>query len=117
MGEPDGATQFRYEASITMYHPGSRECQKRLIRYSPATEREIITDASCETVNREALEKPCFLFGDKVMVFDEVLFEKESKWFHQVVGLFIFFPDMERSYPLVYLQKLSTPCRMDLDIT
>lgn len=78
-----------------MYKPSVRECRERLLRYNPTTTRKIITDASFKTVNSEALEKPAFLFGDKIKNSDEILFEKESKWLHQVGDLLIFLSDME----------------------
>lgn len=65
-----------------MYKPGVRECCERLLRYNRTTAREIITNALFEAVNQEALEKPAFLFGDKIKNLDEILFAEESKWLH-----------------------------------
>lgn len=76
-----------------------------------------MTDTSFEAVNREVLVKLTFLFGDKVLSLDEILFEEESKWLHKVGNLLMFFPDMERSYPLAYLQRLLASRQLDWDIT
>lgn len=64
-------------------------------------------------MNQKVLAKPAFFFGDKVLTLDEVLFEEESKWLHQVGDILMFLSNMERTYPLVYLQRLSAPCQLD----
>lgn len=96
---------------------GLRECCKRLMIYNPATAREIITDAHFEAMNHEVLAKLDFLFGDKILNSDEILFKEESKWFYQVGDFMMFLPNMEWSYPFVYLQRLSAPRQLDLDLT
>lgn len=77
-------TQFRYDISIPVYHLDNREHKESLVRCIPVTFREIVTDAPFEALNYEAMEKSAFLFGDKVAISDEVLFEEQSKWLHQV---------------------------------
>lgn len=48
------------------------------MRYNPITAREIMADAPVEAVNREALAKSAFLFGNKVLASDETLFEEDN---------------------------------------
>lgn len=91
----DGVTQFRFTTEIYAYNPGLRESREKLSRYSPATTREIITDAPFETMNQEGLEKLGFLFGDAIKNTDEILFEDESKWLHQTGDLLMFLPYMK----------------------
>lgn len=62
-------------------------------------------------MNREPLVKPVFFFGDKISNSDKILFEEEGKWLRHVGDLLMFLPDMEWSYPLVYLQLDWDPTR------
>lgn len=80
------------------------------------TLRELITDAPLERSNRHLLKKSAFLFGDRVIVSDEALYVNEHEWFREVEGVRMFLPDMAKSYPLAYLQKLSVPCLMNLNM-
>lgn len=75
VGGPNGATQFCYDATIPIYQSGTKEHRERLMRYNPSTAHEIITEAPFEAVNREALQKSAFLFEDRVLFSNEVLFE------------------------------------------
>lgn len=49
----------------------------RLSRFSPSTQRELLSYAPFEGANKEELEKPLFLFGNFILVYEESLFEDE----------------------------------------
>lgn len=85
--------QFRFTTEIPAYKPCLRECWEKLLRYSPTTASEIITDTPFEAMNREILEKMTFLFGDAIKNSDEILSEEERKWLHQTKDLLMFQPD------------------------
>lgn len=53
VGGADRATQFRFTIEISMYKAGVRERRERLLRYNPATAKEMITNAPFEAVNQE----------------------------------------------------------------
>lgn len=71
--------------------------------------REFITDAILERMDRKKMKKPNFLFGDKIELLEDHLFDGNYKWPRQIQGQYIFLQNMERSYPLSYLQAASIP--------
>lgn len=78
---------------------------------------EIITDASLEGSGCRMLEKSQFLFEDRVATSDEALYVDEHKWLREIDTVRKLLPDMMRSYPLSYLQKLFIPCHMNWNMT
>lgn len=78
---------------------------------------ELATISPLEGSNHRLLEKPKFLFGDEVTIPDETLYMYQHKWLREGGGVQKFLPDMARSYPLAYLQKLSVLRSMDWNVT
>lgn len=75
---PNGEVWFRFRNSISMFAPdNSREGNEILIQFSLTTLHELLTD----TLSRGHASRvgSTFLFGDLVLVLDEVLFGEDSK--------------------------------------
>lgn len=116
-GGRDGTIQFYFKEPMPTFAPGSNKNNiERLYQSSQTTHRKLIIDVPLKGLNRYLLEKSIFLFGDRVTVSDETLYVDEHKWFWEVEGVRMFLFDIAKSYPLVYLQKLSVPCLIDWNI-
>ena len=73
---------------------------------------EIIFDSQFESNFRALLRKPDFFFSDSIE--DEVaLYDGDCKWLRQISNRRFFLPNMERIYPLAYLQHMSMCRTMD----
>ena len=71
------------------------------------TLREILSDGQFESDSRTLLRKPAFFFGDSVKEDEAALYDGNYKWLHRIGGRKFFLPNMERIYPLAYLQHMS----------
>lgn len=91
----NGVTQLKHVASIPMCSLNNKERKERLTRCSPAIFYEIITNVPFKALNHKTMEKPNFMFGNKVLASDEEFYYEESKWLHRVGDLYMFLPDME----------------------
>ena len=57
-----------------------------------------------------------FLFGDTINEDEEILFDGNYKWLRQIREYYFFLSNMERIFPLSYLQSISLPWYMDWDL-
>ena len=85
----------------------SNERKERIPKASMVTLREIISDGLFESDSRTPLRKPTFFFGDTIGEDDRILYDGEYKWLRQIGDKRFFLPNMERMYPLSYLQHMS----------
>ena len=90
-----------------MFALKSRMSRDRLSNPSMLTFREIITNGWFESDTRIVLKKPDFFFGDAITEDDRVLYDRDYKWLRQIEDRRFFLPNMERMYPLAYLQHTS----------
>ena len=91
----------------------SKERKKRISKGSMVTLRETISDGLFETDSRTPLRKPIFFFGDDIDEDDRILHNGDYKWLRQIGDRRFFLPNMERMYPLSYLQHISVHRAMD----
>ena len=80
------------------------------------TLREIISDGRFESDSRTVLRKPDFFFGDSIDEDEAALHDGNYKWLRQIGDRKFFLPNMERMYPLAYLQHMSMRQIMDWDL-
>jgi len=66
---------------------------------------EIMTNGRFESDIRIALKKPDFFFGDAITEDDKVLYDGGYKWLRNIEDKRFFLPNIERMYPLAYLQN------------
>ena len=81
------------------------------------TLREIISDGLFETDSRTLLRTPVFLFGDDIDEDDRILHDGDYKWLRLIGDMKFFLPNIERMYPLSYLQHMSVHRAMDWDLS
>jgi len=72
---------------------------------------EIISDGRFESDFRTPLRKPDFFFGDSIEEDEAALYNMNYKWLCQIGHRKFFLPNMERMYPLAYLQHMFV-CRI-----
>ena len=75
-----------------------------------------MTDVKFKTDSRIPLKKPVFFFGDNIGEGGYVLHDGDYKWLRQIGDRKFFLPNMERMYPLSYLQHMSVPRAMEWDL-
>ena len=80
------------------------------------TLREIISDGRFESDSRALLRKPNFFFDDSIEEDEAALYDGNYKWLHQIGDRRFFLPNMERMYPLTYLQHMSVRWAIDWDL-
>jgi len=78
---------------------------------------EIISDGLFESDSRTPLRKPAFFFGDAIEEDDKILYDGDYKWLRQIGDMRFFLPNMERMYPLSYLQHMSVHRTMEWDLS
>lgn len=84
-GGYDGTIQFRLREEFSLYHQGfSKECHEKILNPAPNTLREVMTDAIFEDKDRKKMKKPHFLFGDKMELPENCLFDGNYKWLRQI---------------------------------
>jgi len=71
------------------------------------TFREIITNGRFKSDSYITLKKPDFFFGDAIAEDDRILYDRDYKWLCQIGDRRLFLPNIERMYPLAYLQHMS----------
>lgn len=107
VGEYDGEEQFRFSRVFqACASSNGKERKSKILNPLHSTMREIITTAPFEGKNRDLLNKPLFIFGDHVQVPDDCLDDRDYKWLRQINSCNLFLPDIEKSYPFLYLQSL-----------
>ena len=65
-----------------------------------------MTNGRFEFDTRIALKKPDFFFGAAITKDNRVLYDGDYKWLRQIGDRMFFLLNMERMYPLAYLQHL-----------
>jgi len=55
-------------------------------------------------------------FGDLIEEDEAALYDGDYKWLHQIGDMRFFLPNMERMYPLAYLQHMSMCRTMDWEL-
>lgn len=124
VGSYDGTIQFWLRGKFPLCRPSSRGfplCRLGLSQDrhdnipSPNSRivKEIMTNATFEGNDRKKMKKPHFLFGDKIELSEDFLFDGNYKWLRQVQGQYMFLPNMEHSYLLSYLQAVLVPRKMN----
>jgi len=88
-------------------HVTNKERQARLIKGTASTLWELISDEGSESTSLRLFKKPVFLFGDAIEENEEVLFDGNYKWLHQIWERRFFLPNMEQMFQLSYLQSMS----------
>jgi len=77
---------------------------------------KIFSDGQFESDSRTLLRKPIFFFGDSVKEDEATLYDGNYKWLCRIGDRKFFLPNMERTYPLAYLQHMSVCRIMDWDL-
>ena len=98
---------FVLQKAAPVFALKSRERRDRLSNPSMLTFREIMINGRFESDTRITLKKPDFFFGDAIAKDDRILYDRDYKWLHQIGDMRFFLPNMERMYPLAYLQHMS----------
>jgi len=80
------------------------------------TLRVIISNGRFESDSRALLRKPDFFFGDSIEEDEVTLYDGNYKWLRQIGDRRFFLLNMERMYPLAYLQHMSVRQIMDWDL-
>jgi len=74
---------------------------------------EIMTNGRFESDTHIVLKKPDFFFGDAINEDNRVLYDGDYKWLCQIGDKRFFLSNMERMYPLAYLQHTSVHRAME----
>ena len=109
IGGADHNLTFVLQKTAPVTTDKSKERKERLSKVDMGTFREIMTDADFKTDSRVPLKKPVFFFGDNIGEDDSILHDGDYKWLRQIGDRKFFLPNMERMYPLSYLQHMSVP--------
>ena len=117
VGGADRDLTFTLQRTVPVTADRSQERKKRLSNVDMTTFRELMTDAAFITDARVPLEKPAFFFGDHIGDGGYSMYDGTYKWLRQIGGRRFFLPDMERMYPLSYLQHTSIPRKMKWDLS
>ena len=91
----------------------SRKRLDRLSNPNMLTLREIMVGGRFESDSRVALKKSDFFSGVTIAEDDRILYDGDYKWLCQIGDKKFFLPNMERMYPLAYLQHMSVRCTME----
>ena len=81
------------------------------------TFQEIMSDGWFEFDSRVELKKPDFFFGDAIAEAERTLYDRDYKWLRQIEERKFFLLNMERMYPLAYLQHMSVRRTMEWDLS
>jgi len=95
----------------------SKERKDRITKASMLTLRDITSDGLFESDSCALLRKPSFFFGDAITEDDRILCNGDYKWLRQIGDMRFFLPNMERMYPLSYLQHMSVHRAMEWDLS
>ena len=76
-----------------------------------------MSDRRFKSDSRVALKKPDFFFGDVIAEDDRILYDRDYKWLYQIRDRKFFLYNMERLYPLVYLQHMLVRCMKEWDLS
>jgi len=115
VGGVDFNLLFGLGKTVSAFTGTNEERQARLTKGVVSTLRKLISDWRFESNDCRFFRKPVFLFGDAIEADEEILFDGNYKWLRQIGEPRFFLPNMERVYPLSYLQSMSLARYMDWD--
>ena len=107
---------FRSSEDCSVTIDKSMERWSRVTNASMHTLREIISDGRFESDSRALLRKPDFFFGNSTEEDEAVFYDGDYKWLRQIGNRRFFLSNMERMYPLAYLQHISVHRTMDWEL-
>jgi len=113
IGGADPNMIFVLQKTAIVIADKSRERRSRVSSANMLTLWEIIWDGRLESDSRAPLRKPDFFFGDSIEEDEVVLYDGDYKWLR---NRRFFLPNMERMYPLAYLQHMSVRRTMDWEL-
>ena len=116
IGGADRNLTFVLQRTAPVTADKSKERRERLSEVDMMTLRELMTDAEFTADSRVPMKKPVFFFRDKISEGGYTLHDGDYKWLRQIEGRKFFLPNMERMYPLSYLQHMSVPRIMAWEI-
>ena len=76
-----------------------------------------MTNGRFESDTRIVLKKTDFFFSDAITEEERILYDGDCKWLRQIGDMRFFPPNMERMYPLSYLQHTSIHRVMEWDLS
>jgi len=117
VGGADRDLTFVLRRTVHVTADRSQERQQRLSNVDMTTFRVLMTDAAFTTDARVKLEKPAFLFGDRIGDGGYSMYDGNYRWLRQIGDGRFFLPVMERMFPLSYLQHMSVPRKMEWDVS
>ena len=94
----------------------SMERRNLINNASMLTLQEIIFDGRFESDSRTLLMKPDFFFNDSIEKNEAALYDGDYKWLCQIGNRRFFLSNIERMYPLAYLQHMSVCWTMDWEL-
>jgi len=113
VGGADPNLTFMLPRTAPVFTLKSKERRDRLSNPSMLTFQEIMTNGLFEFNTHVVLKKPDFFFSDAITEEDRVLYDEDYKWLCQIGDRRFFLPNMERMYPLAYLQHMSVHRAME----
>ena len=116
IGGTDPNLTFALQRTAPVTNGKSKERKDRISKASMLTLREVIFDGLFESDSRTPLRKPAFFFGDTIEEDDRVLYDGDYKWLRQIGDMKFFRSNMEKIYPLSYLQHMSVHRAMEWDL-
>ena len=115
-GGPDANWAFALPCKASTFAIKDQERSKRISEGSSATLREVMTDGSFQSSKRSLMKRPEYFYGDSIPDSSKG-FDGKYKWLRVVDGRNMFIPDMDRMYPLIYMQPLSITRSMPWNLT
>ena len=87
VGGVDPNFLFSLRKTISAFIGTNEERQACLTKGTASTLWDVISDRRFESTDCRLLRKPVFLFGDSIEENEEVLFDGNYKWLHQIGGI------------------------------
>jgi len=116
VGGADRNLTFALQKTAPVTTGKSKERKERISKASMLTLQEIISDGLFESDSHTLLRKPAFFFGDSIEEDETALYDRNYKWLRQIGDRKFFLPNMERTYPLAYLQHVPVRRIMGWDL-
>jgi hypothetical protein len=116
VGDANRNLTFVLQRTVPVTADQSQAREERLSNVDRRTLRVLMTDAVFTTDAGIELEKPAFLFGDRIHDDRDRAYDGNYKWLREIKGGRFFLPDMDRMFPLFYFQHMSVPRKMEWDL-
>ena len=116
IGGVDPNFLFSLRKTVSAFTEMNEERQARLIKGTASTLLELISEKRFEFTNHCLLKKSVFLFGNAIDENEEALFDRNYTWLHQIGERCFFLLNMERMFPISYLQSMPLNWYMDWDL-